>query len=159
MESARILWVYTENDGPMNGLAEYKGEKLWFSRILTPDTVSSTYVSVPDIVDETTMRKYGLYRLSETSLTTITADHIEYCNTTGSPVNHGDPIKLKGKARASAEVTEINDITVPKNVRAFTNSRKHSRSSNTAGLEGEFMEAISETNFSNYHVPHLVEVA
>lgn len=49
MSKVKILWVQDENNGPVNGLAEYNGEKLWFSRTTDPLLVSPAADRVPVI--------------------------------------------------------------------------------------------------------------
>lgn len=163
MDSARILWVYIENDGPMQGLAEFKGQKVWFSRITNPPITSSTDIPIPDAIDTHSQRSYALFHLSEQTLEVITADHIAYCQSTNTPINHGDPIKLSSKSIRThtpkeGETPETVPAPVPGPMRSFVNNKQYYHNINITTLEGQFIESINESTFSNYKVPHILEM-
>jgi len=121
MPQAKILWVQDDFDGPINGIAEYNNEKLWFSCVENPFGVSSTDISVPEsikepthgeqhdieedtddnwdeVVDEDVVsieRSFRLVRLEPSLFEAVNDNHTKYCLATGSPLNHGDPFDLK----------------------------------------------------------------
>lgn len=49
MSACKILWVSDEQAGPVNGIVQYKGEALWFTRI--EDLASPFVVPQPDVKD------------------------------------------------------------------------------------------------------------
>lgn len=170
MSQAKIIWVQDEYNGPMNGLVDYNGEKLWFSRMNNPDIISSTEIPVPFIneesEDETSKiepeRNYILSRISDNDMAAITANHISHCENTGAPLNHGDPIKIKRKTQAVKMPTEVaktlvpegqEDIEVELEPRAMVAIKQYDHTIVPGSITGEFVANIKETEFSNYLVP------
>lgn len=147
MSQAKILWVQDDFDGPVNGVVEYNGEKLWFARVENPSVVSSTDVPVPETKKEKasteksgkeeesdsdddwdepadedieyTMRSFQLLRLEPSLLQAVTDNHIEYCKATGAPLNHGDPIKPKVKVVSVKATPEDLATVIPKEQESF----------------------------------------
>jgi len=161
-----ILWVQDEYDGPMNGLAEYNGEKLWFSRLNTPSIISSTEIPVPYNTIENTFndRSYLLYRLNEEDLQLVTKNHLEYCKITGAPVNHGDPITIKTRPETSRMDPEVAKSLIPEGKdflevfkRPLANIKNYSHKIAPASIKGEFVTIVKESEFNNYLIPHKVE--
>jgi len=164
---AKILWVHDDYEGPMNGLAEYQGEKLWFKRSSMPDIISSTDVPVPsdDSQSSSTTRVYVLLKLDPKMLDMIEQNHISYCNETGAPLNHGDPIKLRKKKQIvkadfskyipEGESFENGIETIQ---RTLTNVTIYKHTYSPQNIIGDYITTINETDFSNYFVPRRVEL-
>lgn len=138
----KILWVQDEYDGPMNGLSEYNEEKVWFSRIDN--------------------RMYHLYRLSEQMLIDVTNNHICHCDKTGSPLNHGDPFKIKRRSKANKISTEAFQSIVPSGKdeveleverRSMSLVKQYDHIIVPANVKGELIIIIKESDFTNYSLP------
>jgi len=114
----KILWVRDYHDGPINGLADYQGEKVWFCRSMVPSS-----------------RSYSLVKLDPDFLKLIEEDHISFCEKTGAPLNHGDPIKIFRN-------NHIPNITL------------YNHTYNPQDVFGTYITSIKEENFSNYLVPY-----
>jgi hypothetical protein len=163
MEQVKILWVQDEYEGPMSGLAEYNGEKVWFSRINTPSIISSTDVPVPDVESATNSRIYYLHRLSPEDLDKLTDIHIDYCSQMGSPLNHGDPMTIVRKPQSVRMDTTTAKSLVPdgKDVIEATHrslgSVKHYNHKIAIGdINAVFLTMIPESAFVNYLVPRQI---
>lgn len=139
-KQTKILWVQDEYDGPMNGLAEYNQEKVWFSRMNTP-----------------TDRMYELYRLSEQMLIDVTNNHICHCDKTGYPLNHGDPFKIKRRNKGTKISTEVfqgqDEIEVELERRSMSIVKKYEHFIIPSDVKGELITTIYESDFNNYLVP------
>lgn len=126
----KILWVNYEIEGPQNGLAEYNGEKVWFSRITPLGSLE------PD-------RTYDLIRLIPEDLEKVEADHVKHCEQTGAPKFHGDPIGFR--------------YIPSQNEKKFTSASVFYHSYDPAYLVGEKIKMIKESDFLNYFVPRKYE--
>lgn len=133
MSQPTILWVQDESDGPVNGLVNYQDEKLWFSR---------------STIDESGVRLYNLYRLSEDNLNLITLNHVNYCEDTGAPLHHGDSYKIKSRKATPNKGS---------GVRCMLSSNEFQHLIVPSDVTGELVTTIKETDFLNYHVPHMCE--
>ena len=157
MSRVKILWVQDEDDGPGNGMAEYNGEEVWFSRVKSPSIVSSTDVPVPPTSTESNDRVYTLYHLSPEIKAIVQRNHIAYCEETGAPLNHGDPIKFKvrsNKVRVEPEMTKATtseESRVKLQPIAQINTYVHHIV--PGDVTGEVVTTIHESNFENYLVP------
>lgn len=136
----KIIWVQDDFEGPLNGLAEHKGEKVWFARKNNPLIVSSTNVPVPNVEHDNKERTYILYRLSDDDMMLVTKNHEEYCKETGAPLLHGDPIKIKHKEKSDK-----------------TNIKKYNHKIIPSRISGDIIGTIDEKEFENYHVPRRFE--
>lgn len=47
--TAKILWVQDDFNGPYNGIASFNGENLWFMKVEDPLIISSTNIPVPEV--------------------------------------------------------------------------------------------------------------
>lgn len=148
----KIIWVQDDIDGPMNGLAEYKEEKVWFSRQNNSPLLSSTDVPVPDMENSELERSYILYRLSEDDMELVTKNHIEYCNETGAPLHHGDPMKLRMKTQVTQRPTS-NTVKF----RPLEEIKQYHHKIIPAQIAGDIIDIIKESDFENYHVPRRFE--
>lgn len=82
-DKIKIVWVHDYLDGPMNGVVVFKAstektgcghdKKLWFNR-----------------VEE---NKYEIVELSKEKMDEIEANHKQYCEELGLPVNYGDVVR------------------------------------------------------------------
>jgi hypothetical protein len=166
MAQANILWVQDEYDGPMNGLVEYNGEKLWFSRLNTPSIISSTEIPVPYLnTDETTEntdveRTYLLHRLSGDDLILVTENHLAYCEETGAPVNHGDPFVIRSRPKAVRMDVEVAKSLIPEGKevlettkRPLGHIKRYDHKIIPGTIKGEFVTVIKESQFKNYLIP------
>ena len=170
MSQAKILWVQDEYEGPMNGLSEYNGEKLWFSRMSNPSIISSTEIPVPYVnsdVENTSDenlsdRLYKLYRLNPTNMFAVSMNHVQHCEITGAPLNHGDPIKIKRKTKATKMPTEViqsmipegkQDIELEVEHRSMAAVKQYDYNIVPALVTGELVGIIKQSEFSNYLVP------
>lgn len=181
MSNPRILWVQDDYEGPMNGLVEYNGEKLWFSRQVTPKIVSSTEVPPPEPVNESDNnedekqkclnRIYTLVRLSPEHMELIVKNHERYCAETGNPLNHGEPIIMRRKSnmikRPQSKLTKTLDPTnkdtrsavdVPVKMQGMGNMKEFIHQVVPSQLTGEIVTTIKEADFENYLVPRTFKV-
>lgn len=132
MDTVKILWVHDEFNGPMNGLAEYNNDKVWFER-LNDDKESEE-------------RNYKLKKVDALYITDVLENnHKLFCEQTGAPLNHGDPIKINRKHISSNKNTMITTKT-------FTHAY------DPMNIPGEILIVIKESQFSNYFVPRRVEM-
>ena len=134
--SVKILWVNEEYDGPMNGVADYKGEKVFFVRLGTPSIISSSEVIISSNGEESD-RLYQLYKIDEESMSTLEENHRDYSEKTGAPLNHGDPRKVKQRKKGTEVTKFVHNL--PRNV------------------QSEYVTTITESEFSNYFVPNRLE--
>lgn len=152
----RILWVQDLHEGPLNGLCEFKGEKLWFSRISESSSTQNDNEDLPT-------RSYVLYKLDPEMLQIVEDNHIAYCNETGSPLNHGDPTKFKRRtqmlkgdlSKCLKEGSEEEGVEATQ--RSLSNVVIYNHTFNSREIYGEYVSVIKETDFSNYSVPHRIE--
>ena len=152
-DKVKILWVHDEFEGPLNGLAEYHGDKVWFNRSMISPT------------DHSSCRLYTLLKLEENTLKMVEENHVKYCNETGAPLNHGDPLKIRrkqyiSKVDLSKFATEINpkDNSFDATQRVLTSVNVFNHTFNSQGIFGHYTATIKETDFSNYFVPHQIEI-
>jgi hypothetical protein len=89
-EDAIMLWHSNYYDGPLSGLAVYKGKKVWF------DCIQDEYDNLFNI------RVFGLYELSDEELEDEESWHQFFCDNVGRHTNYVD-----GKREAcSAKYTQ-----------------------------------------------------
>lgn len=153
---AKILWVQDEYEGPMNGFAEYNGEKLWFTRVGTPSIILSTD-NLFQSIEQKNERKYLLYRLNNVDMVSLTENHKLHCEKTGSPFKHGYPIKITKKY----DIVETNSTSVENKEIKFKPLGKvkiFKHKILPEKMHGTFVAIIDESNFINYLVPHRVEI-
>lgn len=160
----KILWVHDDFEGPMNGLAEYEGEKLWFSRSVVPITISSTDVPVGEneSSEVPSMRVYALTRLTPEFLSRIEENHVAYCNQTGAPFYHGDPIKIRKipqitKMDLSKIIPEGED-GIDTTQRPLAQIKVYNHTYDPQNIFGEYVTTIKETDIINYFVPRRLEI-
>ena len=164
---AKILWVQDEFEGPVNGLAEYKGEKVWFARIdgvtvpsslYAPPIISSTDVPVP--IDEIPNyeKHYCLSRLTDECLKEVTLNHLRHSEETGSPLNHGDPIKIRRRAMVNKMKTPIVQEDENMTIRSLGKITTYNHKVNPQNIRGEYFDTIKESQFTNFMMPHRVEM-
>jgi len=163
-QQIKILWVHDDFEGPMNGLAEYQGEKMWFSRSLIPIAISSTDVPVGDseTCESRSMRVYALTRLTPETLCRVEENHVAYCNETGSPFNHGDPIKIRRrKQMVKMDLSKIipeGEDGVDATQRSLAYVKVYNHTYDPQNIFGEYVTTIKETDIINYFVPRRVEM-
>lgn len=154
--SLKILWVHDDFEGPMNGIALYNNEKVWFSRLEAPFMVSSTETPLPQPLN----RMYKLIRLDEKTLQKVEDDHLAYCKETDAPVYHGDPYKIRRTTPMNKmDFSKLPPLEKPEegyncNNRSMLGMKKFDHSYNPLDITGEFLLAVKESAFSNYLVPH-----
>ena len=160
----KILWVHDDFEGPMNGLAEYQGEKVWFSRSYIPTTISSTDIPVDDeISDSPPVRFYTLRRLSPDILGAVEDNHAAYCKETGAPLNHGDPIKIRKRQQMIkmdlSNIIPEGDDGIDATQRSLANVKVYNHTYNSQNIPGEYITTVREDDFVNYLVPRRVEIS
>lgn len=188
-KTVKILWVHDDFEGPVNGLVQYGDEKLWFNRIETsrqvdtqvakssidslqqedlslklPPIISSTDIPVPsqplDLQEE--IRTYSLTRLSSDILQIVEDNHVAYCNETGAPFNHGDPIKIRRRQQvAKMDLSKIipeGQDGIDVKLRSLANVKVFNHKYDPLHICGEFVTTVKETDFANYLVPRRVEI-
>ena len=144
----KILWTQDQLEGPVNGLALYEGEKLWFRRMHTAEPVD--------------FRRYALLRISEDQLKMVEDDHHRYCEEMQSPFHHGDPRVLRKKTSVhrgdlKAMMPEGKSfIEVPMAVQGMVLVKQYVHLYNPDQIEGEIVKEVPESEFSNYNVPQRV---
>lgn len=90
-EEVKIIWVGHDFNGPINGIAEYKSEKLWFNRI-----------------SEGEICTYDLYRIDNDTMESLQKNHEEYCKITGRPLLHGDAIRvIKNSGEDAGKILKV----------------------------------------------------
>ena len=174
----RIIWVQDEYNGPMNGLVEYNGEKLWFSRQTEPKFISSTGDVVPPVTvdseednrEKYNNRLYTLFRIKPEEMELVTSNHNRYCEETGAPVNHGDPVKIRRRPmikRPESELVKALDpankdtrpaVDVAINMRGLANVKRFDHQIIPSNITGDVIVVVKEREFSNYSVPRTFEV-
>lgn len=161
-ESVKILWVHDEFEGPMNVLAEYKGEKVWFNRVDTralPSVVSSTDVPVPS-----EGRTYTLKRIDPNYLERVLEhNHKGYCEETGAPLFHGDPTKIRKRVKTInkmdiAKAIPPGEETLEVTQRTLSSVKKFEHIYDPLCVPGEVITTVKEMDFVNYLVPHRIEI-
>jgi hypothetical protein len=162
MEKATILWVHDYFEVPLNGLAEYKGEQVWFRCDTQHQIVSSTDVEVPIPSKlENSAHEYSLLRLSKEDMDLVTKDHLEYCTFSGAPLNYGDPVKIKRKTitvKADPKtLVEPETKHIDASLRSLGDGKHYQHLIIAGTLKGEFLAAIKESDFTNFRVPRRVE--
>lgn len=156
----KILWVHDDFDGPVNGLALYHGEKVWFARTQLPFIVESP--DQPLVKTEEPTRIYNLTRINPIHLELIEDDHIAYCQETGAPLCHGDPLIIKSRPQVlRPDLKQIipegeDSIELKPTVRSILSVKQYSHQYDPNVIDGEFVCAVKETDFSNFNVPRRV---
>jgi len=150
---SKILWVQDENNGPMNGLAEYNGEKVWFSRVDPSKSLVSPNYNETDGKKQETSREYALTRLSDDILKMVVENHIAHCEASGGPTNHGDPIRVRRRPRMNDQKQTETDAKSPQSLNKVV-TYKHTINPST--IYGEHITNIQESQFTNYLVPRRV---
>lgn len=137
----KILWVHDDFEGPMNGLIEYAGEKLWFSRIK---------LCSPG--------RYILTKLSDELLSSIEKNHVKYCEETGAPLNHGDPIKIKRKSLVSKMDYSgtIPTDGADTSARILTTCKIYNHNYDPQNIPGDYVTTITENDIINFNVPRTI---
>jgi hypothetical protein len=168
MSRAKILWVQDEYEGPMNGLAEYEGKQVWFSRIMKPAVVSSTNVAVPEESKESSdspdlaevTRTYTLYELNPQDMELVTNNHSQHCVETGAPLKHGDPIRIKARSNQVKMTPEQAKAKFPGEFRLKQESlgmaKIYTHKIVPSEVKGEVVATIFESEFENYSIPRMV---
>jgi hypothetical protein len=152
----QILWVNDDLDGPENGLALYQGEKLWFVRNTVPPLVSSV-PNVPVPPAESSVN-YTLIRLTPALLDQIEADHIAYCEASGAPLRHGDPIKIKrNRAPPRIDFSKVGPEGVEVEPVSMGHVKIVNRSINYQSIFGDYVATVASHEFENLNVPRRVE--
>ena len=146
---AKILWVHDDFGGPVNGLAEFNGQKVWFSRMEVP--------FIDDTTDDLSLkdRSYILTALSDDTLEMVEKDHIEYCEKTGAPLFHGDIRKIEKADLKEIIPKEEEGVEVDPRLLANVTVFNHTYDPNN--ISGTYLAFISEKEFENYLVPQRVE--
>lgn len=93
MQSAKIIWVQDEVDGPVTGMCLYNGEKCWFRRLDTDPTGNL----------------YGIYSLTEEQVRLLDEAHVELCKTLGRPLLHGDPYVIQTSMGPDSKNTKTHE--------------------------------------------------
>ena len=151
-----LLWVHDHFGVPINGLAQRGEDKLWFRLQNIPSDYSSVGENEP----------YEFLRISPEMLHVVERNHQRYCEETGAPLRHGDPIRprkpppppeptdeVEGPADPSAEGTSTPDdvdklFSVP--VQKFRHSFV------PESLYGEIVATATRRDFSNFYVSHRI---
>lgn len=123
----KILWLQDDLDSLLNGLVEYKGEKLWLKKITNDDC-------------------YELHRLDDITLLEVIDNHNKWCVATGAPLNHGDPRYIKRNLSNSRSIA----TTKPQAMGA-TQTFVHKITPST--VSGQLVTTITNSKFSNWSVP------
>lgn len=138
--SVKILWIQHAFNGPLNGLAEYKGEKVWFRKVENSES-------------ELISSKYELVKLSEDDLKKVEDNHIRYCKELNLPLHYGyeakptKPVKMisRDKEKGTGKIRVLTE-----NAKIFTHSFVCS------DLKGEVVALIKDEEFSNFNIPRKV---
>jgi hypothetical protein len=159
-DGLKILWVHDDFDGPVNGLALYNGEKVWFTRVQLPFIVESPDEALVKV--EEPVRTYNLSRLSPDDLKFVEDNHLTYCQETGAPLNHGDPMIIKSRATVvRPDLKEVipegqDSIEVETEMRTLISVKQYHHRYDPNQVDGEFICCVKETDFINYRVPRRV---
>lgn len=151
---AHILWVYDDIDGPYSGLATYRGENVWFSRITIPPMVSSTDIPVGESSSDSGERMYQLLNLPPSFLQEVRNDHIQYCQSVGYPINHGDAYQTRKPQLVIKHHTPDMEVEPRALVQVQHVSRRYS--SNEILARGQLITSIAECDFDNYYLPRQI---
>lgn len=182
----KILWVQDDINGPLNGIAEYKNEQLWFSKL---ETVPDINTPVPNIKKEELIEKddsdddwnwehpvddevkseealFSLYRLAPDVLSKVTENHIQYCAKTGAPLFHGQPhkpivqkvqtIKATPQELSAALPEGATHIEVAPNLMVKVNQYHHMI--DPKQISGDYVCTVKQSEFTNYYVPHKIQM-
>ena len=144
--SATIIWVNDDFDGPENGLIDYNGEKLWFSRIIEKGKSE---------------RRYTLSRVEPETIVLLYENHKKKSEITGFPLNHGDPMRVK-KQQTTIKRDVAQDIpkgsdSLDAKLRALSSSTGYSHTIIGRNIKGIVVTTIHESDIINYSVPRRVE--
>lgn len=157
--SLSILWVNEEYDGPMNGVAEFNGNKLWFVRFNTPSIIPSDIIV--SIGTQEYDRLYQLYSVDEESMKVLVDNHERYCTETGAPLNHGDSRKVKQLRKDNLPILGRDHEPTGETIQKTTFSKPfeikkfiHNLPKN---IQAEYVSTVRESEFSNYLVSHKLE--
>lgn len=151
---AKILWFHDYFEGPVNGLAQYTEEKLWFKLLKTPPMISSTNISVPHLSGEE--RSFILIRLSSDLLKIIEDNHNSYCEATGAPIFYGDPFRATNQRKVTKIIPQGQD-NIDAKLRTLLNVKSFNHSYDPSLISGENVTIIKEIEFINYSSPHILE--
>lgn len=159
-----IQWVYDEFEGPVSGVALHDGKTVWFDRtsIGVPAMVSSTDVPVTATTATPQEPEYALSVLPDELLEQVRADHVAFCEATGAPVNHGDPIRMLQRPYVQRpDVTAIardENGFIDAQVRSLISKTQVRRNFAPGSVKGELVTVVKQSHFTNYYVPRRVEI-
>jgi hypothetical protein len=143
MEKVTILWVQDNINGPINGLAKYEDEEVWFSR----DDNSTSF---------------KLFRLSKDIKQKLIENHDKYCELTGKPLKHGDPIKIRRHKEVKKIPTKNHikqgESSVEAKIRTLGESSSYIHTINPLDITGDLIKIINQSDFTNYFVVNKIEV-
>lgn len=158
MSRPRIIWVQDEYDGPVNGLAEYNGEQLWFVRQSNPPMISSTEIQLPEQEHDYANRLYTLFRLTPNNLELVVNNHVEYCKETGAALNHGDAIKARRVLNVKRPLAPELKGDVKMTAKGLDDVKMFTHQLVPSEITGEVITTVKESEFVNYYVPRTLEI-
>ena len=131
-DSIKILWIQDEFEGPVNGLADYNGESLWFKKVAD---------------------KYELLQLTHEDLEAVISNHKEWCAVTGAPLQHGDPHRIK-RTLANHPHQNKNKQELPKpKLEPMSTVHIHKHKIIPSAVTGTLITTINSSQFSNFNIP------
>lgn len=139
----KILWIRTFLNGPADGMGEYNGNKVWFSRVPDTDNIASN--------------TFKLYAVTDQQYDEFLAERKRYCEASGEPLMHGDvevikitPLVVKAPEEPAAGLPEAYVESLGGVAMQF------SYSVNLSAVVTVPIEEITIDRFSNMFVPHPV---
>lgn len=135
-DKIKILWTHDEFDGPDNGLALYKGKKVWFKRC---DKV------------------FGIFSLTEYTINMLEENRQQYCQVSGTPMFHGQARVIKAVQQAVkpdiADMLAKADLTeVECEIKGLANFKYHEHSYNPLNIGDVLIKTVGVADFENYYV-------
>ena len=109
----RMLWHCAYYDHPIDGIAEYKGEKVWFCEVDNKTSQSNNYINYDsDEEDNFPEVQYDIYSVSKETMKDMCESHAIFDRMVGKHTNH-DPRRYSPYTKPFAESREYyirNDI-------------------------------------------------
>jgi hypothetical protein len=154
-EQVKILWVRDQYFGPVNGLAQYQGNKVWFRRVEDEYTrpkerSSNDYNNEDKIYPDVKKYSFELLQLDESILAGVEADHEEYCKLTGMAAQYGEAHKINLPAQVEPKEEE-------NKWRGLGRVAVHKFKYNPQQIQGKVIAKIQAEQISNYLVAHEVK--
>lgn len=172
-DSLKILWAAVTLSQPICGLALMNDVKVWFQQldveqsIVSPKPLAGTTTAETlDLLDDEDFDesdwkppvfRYQILTLNPETLATLEQDHLDYCQATGEPMYHGDPIASKTPSMGQQGEGYRQNFDEFTFTGLTQESTEYAHKLNVLQVSGTELMIVESTKFSNFLVPHMIK--